>query len=391
MQYMDSIRMRRLSNQVPIRVCHVAMGDMWAGAEVQLLALMKYLVRLPGFEWNIILLNDGKLANELRRLPLSLMVIPEGEYGPLSIALGLSKQLRSLRPDIVHTHKYKDSVLASVIARCLRVPYVVRVVHGMPEPFKGLKNLKMAAYTFMDKLVTRWFVDKVVAVSSDIHTVLSRMYGRDRVVQIHNGIDLETVRVTTDRSIKRKEWHIGENVVLIGTAGRLVPVKGHTILLRALHTVAERHQNVRLLLVGDGPLRDSLKVEAIQLGLEEVVIFAGHQEQSYDFIDMMDIFVLPSLHEGIPMVLLEALALKRPVVASRVGGIPEVVSDHVSGRLVNPGDDTALAVGLEELIQDRHMAASLGVAGRNRVEKEFDAALMAKRTAEMYRFCANHP
>ena len=91
---MDSIRMRRLSNQVPIRVCHVAMGDMWAGAEVQLLALMKYLVRLPGFEWNIILLNDGKLANELRRLPLSLTVIPEGEYGPVSIALRLAKELQ---------------------------------------------------------------------------------------------------------------------------------------------------------------------------------------------------------------------------------------------------------------------------------------------------------
>ena len=86
------------------------MGDMWAGAEVQLLALMKYLVRLPGFEWNIILLNDGKLANELRRLPLSLMVIPEGEYGPVSIALRLAKQLRSLRPDIVHTHKYKETL-----------------------------------------------------------------------------------------------------------------------------------------------------------------------------------------------------------------------------------------------------------------------------------------
>jgi glycosyltransferase involved in cell wall biosynthesis len=167
-------------------------------------------------------------------------------------------------------------------------------------------------------------------------------------------------------------------------------VKGHTILLKAIHTLAERHQNVRLLVLGDGPLRDPLKTEVIRLGLDGIVIFAGHQEQSYDFIHMMDIFVLPSLHEGIPMVLLEALAFERPVVASRVGGIPEVVSHNASGMLVNPGNDAELAVALQELIQDRQMAVSLGVAGRNRVEQEFDAALMAQRTATMYQsVCRN--
>src|SRR6187200_3350400 len=129
--------MHKLSDHVPIRVCHVAMGDMWAGAEVQLLTLMKYLVRLPGFEWTVILLNDGKLAEELRRLPLSLTIIPETEHGAFTIALRLAKRLRSIRPEIVHTHKYKDSIIASIIARCLRVPYVIRIVHGMPEPFKG--------------------------------------------------------------------------------------------------------------------------------------------------------------------------------------------------------------------------------------------------------------
>ena len=380
--------MRETSSQVPIKVCHIAMGDLWAGAEVQLLALMKYLVRLPGFEWTVILFNDGKLANELRRLPLSLTIIPEKEHGPVTIAFRLAKQLRRIRPDIVHTHKYKDSILGSLIARCLRVPYVIRVVHGMPEPFTGLKNLKMAGYTFVDRLVTRWFINKVVAVSSDIEKLLSLIYGKDRVVRIHNGIDLEAVRVTTDRLAKRKEWHIDDDVILIGTAGRLVPVKGHTILLKALHTLSERHPTVRLLLVGDGPLRDSLKSEARRLGLEEKVILAGHQEESYDFIHMMDIFVLPSLHEGIPMVLLEALALERPVVASRVGGIPEVVSNGVSGMLATPGNDAEFAVALQELIQDREVAVALGIAGRHRVEQDFDAALMAKRTATLYQsFC----
>ncbi len=367
-----------------INVCHVAMGDLWAGAEVQLLALMKYLIRLPGFEWTVILFNEGKMADELRKLPVSLTVIPEKDHSAITLAYRLAKKFQQVRPDIVHSHKYKDSILGSIVARCLHVPHVVRVVHGMPEPFKGLKNLKMAGYTLADRFVTRWFVDKVVAVSSDIEKLLAQIYGADRVVCIHNGIDLEAIHVTTQRSEQRKGWQIDDKAILIGTVGRLVPVKGHAILIEALGILHKSNPNVRLLLIGDGPLRGHLEAVVKRLGLEQAVIFAGHQAQAYDFINMMDIFVLPSLHEGIPMVLLEALALERPVIASRVGGIPEVVSHGTSGILVNPVNPEELAAGLKGLIQDRKKAEELGNAGRCRVEQEFDASLMAARTAAVY-------
>lgn len=367
-----------------VKVCHVAMGDLWAGAEVQLLALIKYSIRLPGFEWAVILFNEGKLADELRKLPVSLSIISENEHNPVAIAYRLAKKFREVRPDIVHTHKYKDSILASIVARYLRIPHVVRVVHGMPEPFKGLKNLKMTGYTVADRFVSSQLVDKVVAVSADLERILSQVYGADRVACIHNGIDLETVHVTIQRSDKRREWQIDDKEVLIGTVGRLVPVKGHAILLGALRILRNSNHNVKLVLIGDGPLRGHLEAEVKQLGLEPAVIFAGHQEQSYDYINMMDIFVLPSLHEGIPMVLLEALALRKPVVVSRVGGIPEVVSHCTSGILVGPADPEELAVGLRELIEDWNKAKQMGDAGRCRVEQEFDASLMAARTAALY-------
>lgn len=368
-----------------VKVCHVAMGDLWAGAEVQLLALMKYLIRLPGFEWSVILFNEGRLADELRKLPISLTVISENDHSPITIAYRLAKKFRQIRPDIVHTHKYKDSILGSIVARCLQVPHVVRVVHGMPEPFRGLKNLKMASYTLADRFVTSRLIDRVVAVSSDIEKVLVQTYGAGRVVCIHNGIDLEAVHVTMQKSVKREEWKIDDKAVVIGTVGRLVPVKGHAVLLDALRILHKSNHNVTLLLVGDGPLRGHLEAEVKRLSLEHSVIFTGHQEQSYDFINMMDIFVLPSLHEGIPMVLLEALALKAPVVASRVGGIPEVVSDGTSGMLVGPADADELAAGINDMIEDQTRAVAFGVAGRRQVEHEFSASIMANRTAEMYR------
>ena len=373
-----------------LRVCHVAMGDMWAGAEVQLLALMTYLVRLQGFEWSVVLFNEGRLADELRKLPVAVTVIPEKHHGALAIAYRLAKTFRRIRPNIVHTHKYKDSILSSIVARCMGVPHMVRVIHGMPEPFSGLRNVKMIGYTLIDRFVTGKFFDKVVAVSSDIEKVLVRLYGEARVVVIHNGVDLEAIRVKIQPAEMRKTWQVDARAVLIGTVGRLVPVKGHGVLLEAVKILRESHEHVTLLVVGDGPLRDKLEKESARLGLGESVVFAGHQAQSYDFINMMDIFVLPSLHEGIPMVLLEALALQRPVIASRVGGIPEVVLQGTTGMLVPPADAGALAEGIKTIINDRVKASGFGVAGQGQIEREFSAGMMASRTAGLYRSLCEH-
>ena len=367
-----------------MRVCHVAMGDLWAGAEVQLLSLMRYLARLPGFECSVILFNEGRLAEELRKLPVSLTVISEQTFSPMGIAYRLAKALRKIRPDVVHTHKYKDSFIGTLVARSLGIPYVVRIVHGLPEPFMGLRNAKMVAYTAADRLMTGWFVDRVVAVSSDIEKVLIGMYGSNRVSCIHNGIDLEAVRVTTSREAFRRKWQIPEDAVVIGTVGRLVPVKGHAILLDATRILQASIGNVALVLVGDGPLRKDLEANAKRLGPEKSVIFAGQQDQSYDFMNMMDVFVLPSLHEGIPMVVLEALALQRPVVATRVGGIPEVIEHGQTGFLAEPSDASSLARLLQRLVEDLPMAVSIGKAGRTRVEEKFTARTMAGKTAELY-------
>lgn len=369
---------------VPIKVCHVAMGDMWAGAEVQLQTLMSELVRLQGLELSVVLFNEGRLADELRKLSVSLVVIPENRLTPIGIALRLAKVFRKIRPDIVHTHKYKDSIIGSLVARCTGVNRVIRVVHGRPEPFNGLRNLKMAGYTMLDRLVTRLLVDKVVAVSSDLEGLLLRTLDRSRVVRIHNGINLESIVVRMSRADKRKEWLVDDKTIVIGTVGRLVPVKGQIVLLEALQIVRKLHGNVTLLLVGDGPLRASLEDEARRLCLEQFVIFSGHQEQAYDFINMMDIFLLPSLHEGIPMVLLEALALRRPIVASRVGGIPEVLSHGRCGLLVSPASPAELASAIGNLIENQEKAAAFGIAGRVQVETEFGVTMMADRIVKLY-------
>jgi len=368
-----------------IKVCHIAHGDLWAGAEVQLVTLLSSLVRIPGFEFSVVLLNEGRLAKELRRLEINVTVIPERSSSSGRIVSKLVGHLRKNRADIIHTHKYKDNILGAIAGKLVGVPYIIRMVHGLSEPFHGTEYVKMAFYERLDGIMNRCMVKKLVAVSLNIKAVLDKKYGSDKIVHIHNGIDLEKVVVKKDKWEKRRELHVDQNCYLIGTVGRLTPVKGHEIFLEAASLLLKEGRNVKCLLVGDGPLKERLKELAIQLGIEKNVILTGHQDDVYDFINVMDVFVLPSLHEGIPMVLLEALALERPVVASRIGGIPEVIEHGRSGLLVTPGAIKELAQTLISLLGDKHLAESLGKAGRKRVEGYFDAGLMAQSVAQVYR------
>jgi glycosyltransferase involved in cell wall biosynthesis len=164
-----------------------------------------------------------------------------------------------------------------------------------------------------------------------------------------------------------------------------MPVKGLEIFLKAAHIICRQKPNVKFIIAGDGPLMPALRAQVREYNLDKKVLFLGHRDDGYDILKLIDLFVLPSLNEGIPMVLLEALALARPVIASRVGGIPEVIEDGVSGLLVTPGREDELAQSCVALMDNYNFAQELGIAGRKRVEERFSARVMAEKVAEVYR------
>jgi glycosyltransferase involved in cell wall biosynthesis len=351
---------------------------------VQLATLLEALAQDSTLELSAILFNEGRLACEIRKLGIPVTILSEQRHNSLVLCMKIVTLLRAQRPAIVHTHKYKDNILGACAAAAAAIPVVVRVVHGMTEPFKGKAYVKMMGYEFADRLVTLARVSKVIAVSSNIEAVLGRLYGTRKVVQIHNGINLEKIRPSRDRESLRAALGIGTDDQIVGTVGRLVPVKGHDVLVRAASSLLKRRRYLKFLIVGDGPLMSRLAGLTRELGIEKEVILAGQRDDVYDLVTCMDIFTLPSTHEGIPMVLLEALALRRPVVASRVGGIPEVVENGVSGLLVAPNNVTELEQGIDRILQDRSYASRLGKAGRARVEEEFTSSLMGRKTAHLY-------
>ena len=373
------------SGRGTLRVCHVAVADLWAGAEVQLKVLLSKLVQKPELDLTVILLNGGRLEKEVRDLGIPTTVFPESLWGSTRIFHELVREFKRSRVQLVHTHKYKDTILAAPAARLAGVSQVVRTVHGLREPFLGVKAFKMNCYESIERTVHRYCVDSIIGVSSQIETKY-RVEGEvSRVTCIRNGIDLEGKSVQTDRWHTRKELGIDAETCLIGTVGRLTTVKGIPYLLEAARVLLRQGANVRVLVVGDGSIRPNLLAQTRDLGISESVVFLGHREDTDALLQALDIFVLPSLSEGIPMALLEAMAASRAVVASRVGGIPEIIEDTFEGFLVEPTDVGSLAERCRRLIESPDVARRMGEQARKRVERDFSAAAMADQVASVYK------
>ena len=368
-----------------LRVCHVAVGDLWAGAEVQLKVLLSRLVLRPELSLSVILLNGGRLEEEIRCFGIPVTVFSEREWGSGKIFLKLMAEFRKRKVQLVHAHKYKDTILAAPAAKLCGIPYVVRTVHGLREPFKGMQAFKMNVYETIERAVHRHCVDAIIGVSSQIESTYRMEGAVSRVTCIRNGIDLEKKPIQTDRWLTRKELGIDVATCLIGTVGRLTPVKGLSYLLQSVSILLRQRANVRLLIVGDGVIRKDLETQARDLGISENVVFLGHREDTFELMQAMDIFVLPSLSEGIPMALLEAMAASRAVVASRVGGIPEIVEDGVEGILVEPMDVNRLVESCVRLIESPETAMRMGEQARKRVERDFSAVGMADQVVALYR------
>ena len=285
--------------------------------------------------------------------------------------------LRQLRPDVVHTHQIGALLYSGPAARELRVPLVVHTEHIN----------QIAKYHAMGKrMKTRllWWVagrhaSRFFCVSEDIAEEV-KVYGSvasDKVRVVANGIDTERFRFREGSAAVRESLGIAAGVPVIGTVGRLNEVKCQDLLIRSFARTRERFGDARLLIVGDGPRRTGLEGLAASLGLGGAVSFVGYQARPDRFLHAMDVFALTSRAEGMPLAILEAWAAGRPVVSTRVGGIPRLVEHGLTGLLVDPGDERELTGALGGLLADPSLARRLADAGRRRAEVDFDTSRMA--------------
>jgi glycosyltransferase involved in cell wall biosynthesis len=289
---------------------------------------------------------------------------------------------------ILHSHRYKENLLAALLARRCDVPVLVRTQHGLPEPCAGFKHLKQAVIQGVDRFVARRATDRVISVSPEMTRRLSAWLDPEKIVTIPNGIDFEDIHSALTVEEAKERLGIPQDCCVLGTAGRLEPVKRLDIFLAAAQQIALRFPQTRFVIAGDGSEEARLRAQAQVEGIRDKVLFLGHRHDICDVLRAFDLLVLSSDHEGLPMVLLEALGLGVPVVARSVGGVPEVVQDGANGLLVDSADPGALAEACGRLLADGALRRRLAEAARPSIIERFSAANTAARVAELYQSLA---
>ncbi|MGE0462487.1 MAG: glycosyltransferase family 4 protein [Vicinamibacterales bacterium] len=274
--------------------------------------------------------------------------------------------VKERRIDIIHSHEYKSDLLAWAVSRVHRVP-IMSTVHGWIR-----HNLKTRLYIRAGQMVLDRF-DRVVAVSEQTRAaVIACGVPEDKVVVIHNAIVTENYRPEDQApGFLRHRYRLPRDARLVGYVGRLSPEKGQRDLLIAAAEVLRAHRDVWFVLVGDGPDRDTLARQARDTGIEDRVLFTGHLADVRPVFRDLDIVALTSHTEGFPNVILEALCMKTPVIATDVGGVREIVTDGVTGLLVPSHAPTRIAAGLCALLERPQWAAELAMAGHDAVHRRF--------------------
>ena len=288
----------------------------------------------------------------------------------LVAAWRLGAWLRQEGVDILHMHEPHAHSIG--LLACMLAPYVRKVVSRRVD-FRPVRSL-FSRYKYTKPDV------RYLAVSEAVRKVmLDCGIAADAVHTVHSGVDLCRIDAVQETS---SEFPAGSRV--IGTVGHLSAHKGHRYLLRAMREVRRMERKARLVIVGEGKLQADLQAEAAALGLGDTVCFAGFRQDVLALIRGFEVFVFPSTREAFGTSILDAMALRKPVVATRVGGIPESVQDGLTGLLVPPGDPRALAEALCTILQRPERGRLLGDAGRRRVEKYFTAARTGAATLRIY-------
>jgi len=322
--------------------------------------------------------EGGFFANKLAKEGIDFKILHiSTSRNPLSI-YKLYKLLKSRKFDIIHTHAYSAGTIGRMSAFLAGVPVIISHNHSVYDYYNR-------RYHFVE-----WFLslitDRVVCVSDIVNRFANetqRINAR-KLITIHNGIDSEYTVLEKRTSVLRKELGIPVDHSVICTIAHMEEHKGIKYLLESASLLLQSRNDVSFLVVGEGRLKEKLKILCADLKIEENVVFAGERGDIPEILSLTDIFVLPSLREGLPLTILEAMACGKPVIATNVGGIPEVVKDGVSGILISPKDPESLHSAMNELLGDREKMKKMGHNGKRVCSESFDSKTMIRKIEDLY-------
>jgi len=292
--------------------------------------------------------------------------------------------MRQEKYDIVHTHNSKAGFIGRLAAKIAGVPIIVHTIHGFAF-HEYERSPRRILFICLERFAAK-FTDKLITISEPL-----RQWGLDlgigkpeRYVTIYSGIEIDKFQVKIDIEEKRRQFGIKSTDLVVGVVSKLWEGKGHKCILQAARNVITKVPNVKFMFVGEGYLREELEALTQQLGLNNHVIFSGFRTDLPELTSTFDIAILASFFEGLGRVLLEAMVLGKPVIATKVGGIVDVVDDGKTGILVPPNDSNALAGAIVRLLSDDDLRKKMGKAGKEKIDAKFSAQTMVSQIEKVY-------
>jgi glycosyltransferase involved in cell wall biosynthesis len=359
-----------------VTVLHLISSGGYYGAENMLVTLVRALKAL-GVESVIAAFRNTQkphleILNSAAREKVPVEPISCNGRIDLSTVRGIRECLGRYGARILHTHGYKADIYGYAAVGCGPTP-IIATCHNWTNDTRLVQ-----LYGRCDRWILRRF-PAVVAVSNTVATLLRRTGIRAGVIEVvPNGIDVDRFGVDPERLVSTRPKGL-----VVGTAGRLVPQKGLLDIVAIAPALLAKFPDTQFFVAGDGPQRAELEVAVRAKGVADAFVFAGTCKDMARVYKAMDIFVLPSLNEAMPMTILEAMAARLPIAATRVGGIPEIVDDDC-GRLFSAGDQAGLIAAVSDLLSDAQKRLRMGTAGRARIERQFSSSAMARQYIRIY-------
>jgi glycosyltransferase involved in cell wall biosynthesis len=368
-------------NKVEIKVLQLLSSAEIAGGERYLYDLINHSNGLNSH--HICLPYEGFFAKVLKNAGYDFDIISLKPKYCIQSLKKIIKVIKIKKIDIIHTHGYRANLYGRLACMFTKIKHTA-TIHVSLFDYKQTPILLRYLYYFFE-IVLSFKTNKYICISKAMADDMRKLkIPLQKISIIPNGVDLKRFYPRPIKNKIKREFGIKSQAPLIGTAGRLVPEKGHIYLVTALKLLKDKHSELKCLFLGSGPLLNKIESRAAQLGVKDMCIFGGTRNDIEKVYPILDLFVLPSIREPFGLVLLEAMATQIPVLAFSSGGPKEIIKSGFNGILIPPGSSKKLADAIHILLQNKNRAENLAVQGRKTVEQNYNIQNTARKIENLY-------